>query len=100
MVMTCLARWQVVNLSYKLCFLLAWLHFDWVGAPGDRCLRIVNSKDAALMVEDTLLVVIDAFGPIGSFLLLILPYLVPYKMDMVAISPGPSNLILERTIHP
>lgn len=28
-VIRCLARWQVVNLSYKLGFLLAWLHFDW-----------------------------------------------------------------------
>ena len=57
-VITCLARWQVVNLSSKSGFLLAWMHFDWVGVPADRCLPVVTSEEVALM----LLVVIEGLG--------------------------------------
>ena len=57
-----MARWQIVNQSYKLVFL--WPDCTW-DAPEDRCFSIVYSKEVLLMVKDMLLVVVDAFSFLG-----------------------------------
>ena len=43
-VIMCLARWQVVKLSYKLSFLLVWLHLDWVVLLGTNVSLLLTLK--------------------------------------------------------
>lgn len=64
------------------------------GGPGDSCLPIAKSKEVIGMAKDKLLAVTDAFAfsgyPSWSFN--------TPKRHRVALSPGPSDFILERNL--